>query len=342
MGTNKNNENRLVKKNYLKIQTLQQAMLNNNDSAAAQQEATPMAAPEQIATSNIVVEIVKKSKKTEKEYFRALCQIDREAFDKHEDSGMIIKTFMKSNVNKIIVARKKDSRAIVGYAAILVEDASKEYVAKQRKIQKKHNIQVPKGCYLMRIGVRARCQGQGIGRKLMAFLFETFPAHLKLDVSSDNEKAIGFYHRIGLEIEQTYITEEEQVEFVKFATPEDFVYTALPPRTQPQITHDITNNNEIAVPDQVENRNVEECRGRDLILNNRAASADQAATLLQIKQESSLTAGASSEQTRSSPKKLAVSKATSAANSDEETSTSEKSAKQEESATQAQPADFFL
>ena len=296
---------------------------------AAQQEATPMTAPEHI--SNIAVEIVKKSKKTEKEYFRALCQIDRDAFDKHEDSGMMIKTFMKSNVNKIIVARKKDTRAIVGYAAILVEEASKEYVAKQRKIQRKHNIQVPKGCYLMRIGVRARCQGQGIGRKLMAFLFETFPAHLKLDVSSDNVNAIGFYHRIGLEIERTYISEAEQVEFVKFATPEGFVYREPAPRTQPQITHEIVVQ---AGDDQVEERKVEEeCKGQDLILKSQAASADQAANLLQIEQESSLTTDASSAQSNMSTSKLTVSKTESAANSDEETSTSEKSVKQEEAQT---------
>ena len=299
---------------------------------AAQQEATSMAAPEQI--SNIVVEVIKKSKKTEKEYFRALCQIDRDAFDKHGDSAMIVKTFMKSNVNKIIVARKKDTRAIVGYAAILVEEASKEYVAKQRKIQKKHNIQVPKGCYLMRIGVRARCQGQGIGRKLMAFLFETFPAHLKLDVSTDNTNAIGFYHRIGLEITSTYITEEEQVEFVKFATPNDFVYTEPQPRTQPQISHEIINNNDNVSQvgaDQAEERKVEEeSKGGDLILKSQAASADQATTLLQIEQENSLTTEASSVQTNMSTKKLVVSKTESAANSDEETSTSEKSVKQEE------------
>ena len=288
-----------------------------------------MTAPEHI--SNIAVEIVKKSKKTEKEYFRALCQIDRDAFDKHEDSGMMIKTFMKSNVNKIIVARKKDTRAIVGYAAILVEEASKEYVAKQRKIQRKHNIQVPKGCYLMRIGVRARCQGQGIGRKLMAFLFETFPAHLKLDVSSDNVNAIGFYHRIGLEIERTYISEAEQVEFVKFATPEGFVYREPAPRTQPQITHEIVVQ---AGDDQVEERKVEEeCKGQDLILKSQAASADQAANLLQIEQESSLTTDASSAQSNMSTNKLTVSKTESAANSDEETSTSEKSVKQEEAQT---------
>ena len=283
--------------------------------------------------------MIKKSKKTEKEYFRALVQIDRDAFDKHGDSGMMVKTFMKSNVNKIIVARKKDTRAIVGYAAILVEDASKEYVAKQRKIQKKHNIQVPKGCYLMRIGVRARCQGQGIGRKLMAFLFETFPAHLKLDVSSDNTNAIGFYHRIGLEVERTYISDAEQVEFVKFATPEDFVYREPAPRNQPQITHDIIVNNVSVVQvgdDQDEERKVEEeCKGQDLVLKIQAASADQASNLLQIEQESSLTTDASSAQSVMSTKKLAVSKTESAANSDEETSTSEneKSVKQEETQT---------
>ena len=46
---------------------------------------------------------------------------------------MMIKTFWNSNVNKIIVARKRDTYAIVGYAAFLVQDASKAYVAKLRK-----------------------------------------------------------------------------------------------------------------------------------------------------------------------------------------------------------------
>ena len=67
-----------------------------------------------------MIEVVKKSKKNEPRYFRALCQIDREAFDKHDDSVMMIKTFWKSNVNKIIVARRKDTQDIVGYAAFLV------------------------------------------------------------------------------------------------------------------------------------------------------------------------------------------------------------------------------
>jgi len=80
------------------------------------------------AHSNIEIEVVRKTKKNEPKYFKALCQIDRDAFDKHGDSGMMIKTFWMSNVNKIIVAKKRDTQAIVGYAAFLVQDASKEYV----------------------------------------------------------------------------------------------------------------------------------------------------------------------------------------------------------------------
>jgi len=82
----------------------------------------------------IMIEVIKKSKKNFPKYFRALCQIDRDAFDKHGDSGMIIKTFLNSNVNKIIVAKKMDTQAIVGYAAFLAQDPSKEYVQKQRQI----------------------------------------------------------------------------------------------------------------------------------------------------------------------------------------------------------------
>ena len=56
-----------------------------------------------------MIEVVKKTKKNEPKFFRPLCQIDRDAFGNSEDSGMIIKTFWKSDVNKIIVARKSDT-----------------------------------------------------------------------------------------------------------------------------------------------------------------------------------------------------------------------------------------
>ena len=104
------------------------------------------------------IEVVKKTKKNEPKYFKTLAQIDREAFDKHEDSGHIMKTFWRSNVNKIIVARKKDTDAIVGYAAFLVQEPTKEYVQRQRVLQGKHHVKLPQGSYLMRIGVRERCQ----------------------------------------------------------------------------------------------------------------------------------------------------------------------------------------
>ena len=78
----------------------------------------------------------------------------------------------------------------------------------------------------MRIGVKALCQGQGIGRKLMEYLFEIYPAHLSLDVSTDNTKAVGFYKRVGLEIDSIYVTEESKVEFATFKTPESFKYVS--------------------------------------------------------------------------------------------------------------------
>ena len=87
----------------------------------------------------------------------------------------------------------------------------------------------------MRIGVRARCQRQGIGRKLIEYCFEHYPAHFGLDVSTDNANAINFYHRIGLQLERKYITEEEKVEFACFTTPEDFVYV---PYVRQQVTTD--------------------------------------------------------------------------------------------------------
>lgn len=75
----------------------------------------------------------------------------------------------------------------------------------------------------MRIGVRSKSQRQGIGRQLMDFLFEKFPRHLALDVSTDNAKAVNFYKRVGLVVTDTYLS-EEKVEFNKFETPVGFVH----------------------------------------------------------------------------------------------------------------------
>ena len=141
---------------------------------------------------------------------------------------MIMKTFWRSDVNKMIVARKSDTQAIVGYAAFLVQDPPKKEMQRQIQEQKRAGIKKPKttqGCYLMRIGVKAQCQGQGIGFKLMEYLFVNYPYHLSLDVSTDNTKAIGFYKRIGLEINNLYVTEEQKVEFATFKTPVGFKYT---------------------------------------------------------------------------------------------------------------------
>ena len=161
------------------------------------------------STKEIVIEVIKKSKKNEAKFFKSLCQIDRDAFGKSEDSGMIMKTFWKSDVNKMIMAKKKDTQAIVGYAAFLVQDPPKKEMQRQIQEQRRAGVKKPKttqGCYLMRIGVKALCQGQGIGRKLMEYLFMNYPVHLSLDVSTDNTKAVGFYKRVGLEIDNIYIT----------------------------------------------------------------------------------------------------------------------------------------
>ena len=116
----------------------------------------------------------------------------------------------------------------------------------------------------MRIGVRARCQRQGIGRKLLEYLFEHYPAHLSLDVSTDNAKAIGFYHRMGLKIEKKYITEEEKVEFATFTTPEDFKYVPRPP-TVPQES--------MAIQTEMKPCEIEETKNADLQLKTQAQSA---------------------------------------------------------------------
>ena len=53
------------------------------------------------------------------------------------------------------------------------------------------------------IGVRINSQRQGIGKKLFSYLLDTYPKHgLSLDVSTDNESAIGFYKKMGLAIRE--------------------------------------------------------------------------------------------------------------------------------------------
>lgn len=86
--------------------------------------------------STIIIEEVKKTKKNEPKVFPSLLTIDREAFGRLDEQAYILKTFWKSHSNKIIVARKSDTKSIVGYACFIEEKG---------------------GCYLMRIGVRSRC-----------------------------------------------------------------------------------------------------------------------------------------------------------------------------------------
>jgi hypothetical protein len=87
-------------------------------------------------TTSILIELVKKTKKNEPKIFPSILTVDREAFDKFEDQVFVLKTFWRSQTNKIIVARKSDTKSIVGYACYLEMDG---------------------GCYLMRIGVRSKC-----------------------------------------------------------------------------------------------------------------------------------------------------------------------------------------
>lgn len=151
--------------------------------------------------SNIIIEEVKKTKKNEPKVFPPVLLVDREAFGRLDDQVSILKTFWKSHTNKLVVARKSDTKSIVGYASYLEMDG---------------------GCYLMRIAVRTKSQRSGIGRLLMNYLFTKFPQYLSLDVSSDNTKAINFYKRIGLDLVETY-NSETGVEFCKFETPKGFV-----------------------------------------------------------------------------------------------------------------------
>ena len=50
----------------------------------------------------------------------------------------------------------------------------------------------------------------------MNYLFENYPSHMSLDVSTDNSRAIAFYQRIGLEVTNTYLSDIDKIEFVCF------------------------------------------------------------------------------------------------------------------------------
>ena len=88
------------------------------------------------------MEICKKTKKNEPKIFPGLLTVDREAFGKEADSVSILKVIWKSKVNKLVVARKADTHAIVGYSAFLIREPNKKQ---------------PGEVYLMRIAVRAKC-----------------------------------------------------------------------------------------------------------------------------------------------------------------------------------------
>lgn len=52
-------------------------------------------------------------------------------------------------------------------------------------------------------------------------MLKKYPKYLSLDVSTDNEKAVHFYERIGLDKCETYLS-DDKVEFAKFETPQDY------------------------------------------------------------------------------------------------------------------------
>ena len=167
------------------------------------------------AQDNIMIELVKKTKKAEPRVFPSLMQIDREAF---EDCGQtntrfIMKQFWQSAESKIIIAKKRDTGAILGYAIFSNSEPIDERLGKKKRMP---------GVYLLRIAVKLNCQRMGVGRRLVNYLFMTYPKHgLSLDVSTDNDKAVRFYERIGLQIHSVYMSVPDDVEFALFETPLD-------------------------------------------------------------------------------------------------------------------------
>ena len=144
-----------------------------------------------------------------------LMQVDREAFEScgQTNTRFIMKQFWQSVNNKIIVAKKRDTGAVLGYAIFSVGDPVDTRFGPKKRIP---------AVYLLRIGVRLNCQRQGIGRRLMNYMLTTYPSHaLSLDVSTDNETAVRFYQRVGLQIRDIYTSVPDEVEFALFETPLD-------------------------------------------------------------------------------------------------------------------------
>ena len=59
----------------------------------------------------------------------------------------------------------------------------------------------------------------------MEYLLTNYPAHLSLDVSTNNVTGCAFYTKIGLVVEKIYPSGKDQIEFATFLTPPGFVYT---------------------------------------------------------------------------------------------------------------------
>lgn len=56
----------------------------------------------------------------------------------------------------------------------------------------------------------------------MDYLLTSYPHHaLTLDVSTDNDRAVRFYQRVGLQISDIYLSMPDNVEFALFETPLD-------------------------------------------------------------------------------------------------------------------------
>jgi len=95
--------------------------------------------------------MIKKTKKQEPKIFPGLMLVDKEAFESAGQSNtkFIMKQFWQSPNNKVLIARKEDTQAIVGYAIICISDPKEPRLGKNKRIQQ---------VYLLRIGVRVNSQ----------------------------------------------------------------------------------------------------------------------------------------------------------------------------------------
>ena len=146
-----------------------------------------------------------------------------------------MKELWRSSNNKIILAKKKSTGAILGFSIYSVYDHKDARFGKNRI----------KSCYLHRIAVRINSQGQGIGKQMVNFLLMNYPNHaLSLDVRTDSLYAVEFYKRVGLKVQRIYMSEPDKIEFAQMESELDRQGNKIPSDYEIMLTKQLPNNDE--------------------------------------------------------------------------------------------------